>query len=64
MLNILGITSLKCQNLRKLEGKEKYKNCFKPVHHGGRYPIIGNIFLSYSLVEHYFSPYLKNKFKT
>jgi hypothetical protein len=62
MLNILEFICLKCQNLKKLQngGKKKNQNWWKPrellASCKSLYPIIDNIFLSYNLVEHYFSP--------
>jgi hypothetical protein len=56
MSDFLEIICLKCQNLRKLQRREKYKNWWKPISFptssqsiGVRYPIIDNIVsLSYN----------------
>jgi hypothetical protein len=35
--------------------------CFRPIHHYSGDAIIDNIFVSYNLVEHYFSSFLQKR---
>jgi hypothetical protein len=67
MLIFWEIFCLKCQNLRKLQGCEKYKNDENPrafllqidLPLKSKYLIIDNDSLSYNLMEPYVSPFLQ-----
>ncbi len=70
MLNFFKIICLKCHNLRKLQGRAKYKNWWKPrslllqasahVEQVFNYPIY--ISPSYNLVK-YMSPHFRKKWQ-
>jgi hypothetical protein len=62
----LEIACFKCQNLRKLQEKAKYRIWWKPKTQSTStacitYPIIDNNFLCYNLLEHYVSPFLQKE---